>query len=240
MCITSKREKLVSEKSKLKSAKHAPLQKKQIVIAAVKLADEVGIEGLSMRKLGQVLGVEAMALYHHFASKEALIDSMVDSVHAEIEIPKATDDWQNAMRRRAITAVEAVSNHHWAAPLMESRQNPGPASMHLIDATVGCLRASDFSIGMVAHTLSVLDAYTFGFALQLKPTDTVEQSAQMGADIIEQFPFGTYPHVGELVTEYVANAGYRTLDEFEVGLNLILKGIVQLHSVELLQNPVES
>lgn len=222
----------MNDKASKKSAKHAPLQKQQIVLAAVTLADEVGIEGLSMRKLGQLLGVEAMALYHHFASKEALIDSMIDSVQAEIEVPTPTDDWHEAMRRRAISAVNAVSAHHWAAPLMESRQNPGPASMQLIDATVECLRASGFSISMVAHTLSVLDAYTFGFALQIRPAETVEQSAQMGVDILEHFPFGTYPHVGELITEYVASSGYRTIAEFEVGLDLILQGIAQLHSTE--------
>lgn len=240
MSITVKREDIVSEKGKSKSAKRAPLDQVRIVLAAVKIADEVGIEGLSMRKLGQVFGVEAMALYHHFPSKEALIDSMVDSVHAEIEAPQATDDWSVAMRRRAVTAVNAVSGHRWAAPLMESRQNPGPASMQLIDATVECLRGAGFSIGMVAHTLSVLDAYTFGFAGQLRPAETVEQSAQMARDIIERFPFDTYPHVGELVTEYVVNAGYRTIDEFEVGLDLILKGIAQLQSAELSQgSPVK-
>ena len=231
-----KREQIVSKKGKNESVKRVPLHKERIVIAAVKIADEVGIEGLSMRKLGQMFGVEAMALYHHFASKEALIDSMVDSVHAEIEAPQDTDDWDMAMRRRAVSAVNAISDHRWAAPLMESRQNPGPASMQLIDATVACLRGAVFSIGMVSHALSVLDAYTFGFAAQLRPAETVEQSAQMGIDIMEHFPFDMYPHVGELVTKHVANAGYRTVDEFDVGLNLILKGIAQLQSAELLQD----
>jgi AcrR family transcriptional regulator len=232
MCITCKREKSVSIKGKSKSAKRVPLQKEQIVFAAVKIADEVGIEGLSMRKLGKVLAVEAMALYHHFPSKEALIDSMVDSVHAEIEAPLDTDDWSMAMRRRAVSAVNAISGHRWAAPLMESRQNPGPASMQLIDATVKCLRGAGFSIGMVAHALSVLDAYTFGFAGQLRPAETVEQSAQMGFDIMEHFPFDMYPHVGELVTEHVVNAGYRTIEEFHFGLDLILAGIAQLGPTE--------
>jgi len=218
-----------------KSAKHAPLQKEQIVRAAVKLADEVGIEGLSMRKLGQVLGVEAMALYHHFASKDTLIDSMVDSVHAEVKAPRVGDEWSEAMRRRAISAVEAVSVHRWAAPLMESRNNPGVASMQLADATVRCLRNSGFSIDMVAHSLTLLDAYTFGFAQQLRPTETVAQSAQMAQAIMEHFPFDTYPHVGELVTEHVTNAGYRTIGEFEFGLDLILKGITQLQFPELPQ-----
>lgn len=227
----------MDQKGKTKSAKHVPLQKEQIVLAAIKIADEVGIEGLSMRKLGQMLGVEAMALYHHYASKETLIDSMVDRVHAKITVPQTGDDWIKAMRLRAVSAVQAISIHPWAAPLMESRKSPGPASMQLIDATVRCLRGSGFSISTVAHTLSVLDAYTFGFALQLRPAETVEQSAQKGIDIMDQFPFDTYPHVGELVTEHVASSGYRTIAEFEVGLDLILTGIAQLQSTKTSDGP---
>lgn len=215
-----------------KSGTRTPLKKEQIVRAAVKIADESGIEALSMRKLGTVLGVEAMALYHHFASKEVLIDYMVDSVHAEIEIPQEADEWKTAMRRRAVSAVEAISNHRWAAPLMESRQNPGAASMKLIDATVKCLRKAGFSVDMVAHTLSLMDAYTFGFAQQLRPTETVEQSAQMGIDIMEHFPFDMYPHVGEFVSVHVVNSGYRTMDEFYYGLDLILAGISQIGRTE--------
>lgn len=215
----------MSSNNNRKSTTRTPLKKEQIVAAAVKIADESGIEALSMRKLGTVLGVEAMALYHHFTSKEVLIDYMVDSIHSEIELPQEADEWNMAMRRRAASAVEALSNHRWAAPLMESRQNPGAASMQLIDATVKCLRNAGFSADMVAHALSLLDAYTFGFAQQLRLAETVEQSAQMGIDIMEHFPFDMYPHVGEFITDHVVISGYRTMDEFFYGLDLILAGI---------------
>jgi AcrR family transcriptional regulator len=228
----------VAKKSEMKSVKRVPLKKEQIIIAAVEIADQAGLEGLSMRKLGHVFGVEAMAIYHHFSNKEALIDSMVDSVHAEITVPEATEDWKVALHKRAVSAVIAVSRHHWAAPLMESRQNPGAASMQLIDATVQCLRGAGFSIGMVAHALSVLDAYTFGFAQQLRPTETIEQSAQMGREIMEHFPFDRYPHVGELVSEHVAHVGYRTLDEFAIGLEMILEGITRLQATDSLRKSI--
>lgn len=207
------------------SPKPNKLSPEKIVLAAVKIADDGGLEAVSMRKIGDACGVEAMALYHHFANKDELIDAMVDSVHAEIDLPKLGEDWQVAMRRRAISAVNAVANHHWASTLMESRQNPGPASMRLIDATVACLRKAGFSVGMVAHSLSLLDAYTFGFAQQLRPAETVEQSAQMGKDIINHFPFDTYPHIGEFISEHVVKNGYRTMDEFCFGLDLVLDGI---------------
>jgi AcrR family transcriptional regulator len=222
---------LMSMNKRPKTANRPPLNKERIVLAAVKLADEGGIDALSMRKLGDVFGVEAMALYHHFASKDTLIDYMVDSVHAEIKVPKLSDDWSTEMRQRAGSAVEAISNHRWAAPLMESRQNPGVASMTLIDATVKCIREAGFSIDMVAHALSLLDAYTFGFAQQLRPTESIKQSAQMGIDIIEHFPSDMYPYVGELISQHVVKAGYRTMDEFYYGLDLILDGIAQLKAI---------
>jgi AcrR family transcriptional regulator len=220
---------MTSKKTSDKPLNRAPLGKESVTRAAVKLADEGGLEALSMRKLGNALGVEGMALYHHFASKEALIDGMVDSVHAEITVPTLSNGWRVAMRARAMSVLNALSRHTWAAPIMESRKNPGPASMQLIDATVKCWLNAGFSIEMVAHIISVLDAYTIGFAQQLRsPTESVEQEAQMGQDIMAKFPFDLYPHVGKLVSEVVAKAGYRSVKEFEYGLDLILDAIARL------------
>jgi AcrR family transcriptional regulator len=222
-------QKMTSKKYSAKPLIRAPLDKESVIRAAIKLADEGGLVALSMRKLGHALGVEGMALYHHFANKESLIDGMVDSVHAEIAVPTIADHWRVAMRARAMSALNALSRHMWAAPIMESRHNPGPASMQLIDATIKCWLNAGFNIEMVAHIISVLDAYTIGFAQQLRsPTDSIEQEAQMGKDIMAKFPFDLYPHVGRLVSEVVAKAGYRSVKEFEFGLELILDAIAQL------------
>ncbi len=203
-----------------------PLTKQNVIIAAIKIADMGGMEALSMRKLGMSLGVKGMAIYHHFANKEDLIDGMVDSVHGEIEIPLSSIGWIAAMRQRAVSALHALARHPWAVPLMESRLKPGVASMRLINSTVKCLSEEGFSIGMVAHTISILDSYTFGFAQQLRsPTESIEQEANMGKDIIAQFPFDLYPYVGQLIREHVTSSGYRTIKEFEFGLDLILDGI---------------
>lgn len=223
----------MSKNSTNKSHGRAPLSKESVIIPAVKLADAGGIELLSMRKLGQALGVEGMAIYYHFANKEALIDGMVDSVHAEIEVPQVNQEWRLAMRTRAVSALSALTRHTWAAPIMESRRNPGPASLQLVDATIACLLEAGFSIDSVAHILSVLDAYTFGFAQQLRsPTESVVQEVQMGKDILAQFPFDMYPYVGQMITEHVAKIGYRSMDEFEFGLDLILESITRLKTAQ--------
>jgi AcrR family transcriptional regulator len=136
-----------------------PLNRERVVLAAVDLADQVGLDALSMRKLGQELGVEAMALYHHFANKEDLIDAMVDVVFAEIGVPGSGPDWKTAMRVRALSLRDALARHRWAIGLMESRRHPGPAGLGHHDAAIGSLRAGGFDMATVAHAYSVLDSY---------------------------------------------------------------------------------
>ena len=105
----------------------APLTRERVLHAAVALADDKGIAALSMRKLAEALGVEAMSLYHHVANKEAILDGMIDVVFGEIELP-TSGTWRAAIRRRATSAREALARHRWAVGLMESRRNPGPAT----------------------------------------------------------------------------------------------------------------
>src|SRR2546427_11130487 len=111
------------------AARRAPLSRDQVLQAAIALADEGGVGALSMRKLGQVLGVEAMSLYNHVASKGDLLDGMIDIVFSEIGLPPGDVGWKPAMRQRAISAREALGRHHWAIGLMESRRSPGPATL---------------------------------------------------------------------------------------------------------------
>src|SRR2546429_9647853 len=143
----------------------APLSRERVLRAAVAFADENGIATLSMRKLGQVLGVEAMSLYNHVASKGDLLDGMVDVVFSEIGLPAGDVGWKPAMRQRAISAREALARHRWAIGLMESRRSPGPATLRHHDAVPGCLRGAGFSAELTAHACSVPDGSTSGFAL---------------------------------------------------------------------------
>src|SRR5215472_14914230 len=162
------------------AAHRAPLSRERVLAAAVALADQGGISSVSMRKLGEALGVEAMSLYNHVASKSALLDGMIDIVFSEVELPSG-DDWKAAMRRRAISARRALRRHRWAIGLMESRTSPGPATLLHHDAVLGCLRRGGFSIEMTAHAASLPDSYIYGFALQeaALPFDSGEGAAQV-------------------------------------------------------------
>ena len=203
-----------------------PLSRERVLHAAVELADRSGLESLSMRRLGEALGVEAMSLYNHVANKDDLLDGMIDLVFAEIELPSGTD-WRAAMRRRAITVRRVLSGHRWAIGLMESRSSPGPATLRHHDAVIGCLRNAGFSVKLTAHAYSVLDSYIYGFALQERslPFDTPDETAEMAQTFLAQFPADRYPHLAELTTEHVLRPGYDYGNEFEFGLDLILDGL---------------
>ena len=205
----------------------APLTRDRVLHAAVALADESGSESLSMRKLGEAVGVEAMSLYHHVANKEDLLDGMIDVVFGEIDLPSRGEDWKTAMRQRAISARRVLSRHGWAIGFMESRSSPGPATLRHHDAVIGCLRDAGLSMELAAHAFSLLDSYIYGFALQERslPFRTPEEIAEPARDILAAYPADKYPHLAELTTEQVLRPGYDYGNEFEFGLDLILDGL---------------
>ena len=211
-------------------APRIPLTRERVLHSAVALADASGSETLSMRKLGEALGVEAMSLYNHVANKEDLLDGMIDVVFAEIDLPTGWADWRAAMRQRAISARRVLSRHGWAIGLMESRSSPGRATLRHHDAVIGCLRDAGFSIELAAHAFSVLDSYIYGFALQERslPFPTPEQTAGLAQDILASFPADRYPHLAELTARHVLQPGYDYGDEFEFGLDLILDGLERI------------
>jgi AcrR family transcriptional regulator len=215
----------------------APLNRDRVLRAAVALADKDGMSSLSMRKLGEALGVEAMSLYNHVANKGDLLDGMIDIVFGEIDLPAADGDradgdradggWRAQMRRRAISARQVLRRHSWAIGLMESRTSPGPATLRHHDAVLGCLRQSGFSLELTAHAYSLLDSYIYGFALQEAslPFGSGEEAAQVAQDIFGQFQPGQYPWLTEIAVAHVVQPGYEYADEFETGLDLILDAL---------------
>ncbi len=164
--------------------RRAPLSRELVLETAVKLADRGGLESLSMRKLGQELGVEAMALYYHFANKDEVIDGMVDLVFSEVDLPIGGADWKTAMRRRAFSLRDVLLRHRWALGLMESRRKPGPANLRHHDAVIGSLLSAGLDMPTIAHAYSLLDSYIYGFALFAMnlPFDPPEEVPELGQD----------------------------------------------------------
>src|SRR5690348_10752975 len=217
-----------------RTKRRTPLNRERVLRAAVALADEGGFESLTMRKLAGELGVEAMSLYNHVASKDDLLDGMVDLVFAEIELPSTDGDWKTAMRARAVSTREALNRHRWAIGLMEGRTTHGPANLGLHDAVLGCLRAAGFSLEMTVHAYSVQDSYIYGFALQESDMSS-ESPDDFAAEAQRQMReyeavLAQYPHLVEVVGGYIAQSGYDYAKEFLFGLDLILDGLDRLRA----------
>ncbi|WP_433254846.1 TetR/AcrR family transcriptional regulator [Streptosporangium sp. CA-135522] len=213
-------------------ASDAGLSKQRVVVEAIRLADREGVDGLSMRRLAGTLGAGAMSLYHYVASKEELLDAMVDIVFEEIELPPEGTDWQSAMRRRAVSARQVLARHPWANGLMESRTSPGPANLRHHEAVTACLRQAGFSVLMATHANWLLDSYVYGFALQEAglPFDTADEFADVIEDAyLPQLPPDEFPYLNESAAALVA-AGFDPAEEFAFGLDLILTALEPLRA----------
>jgi AcrR family transcriptional regulator len=210
-----------------KRGKRDPVSRERALRVAMDVADGGGIGELTMRRLAEELGVEAMSLYHHVPNKDAILDGMVDLVFGEVELPPRDVDWKTAMRQRAAAMRAVLLRHRWALGLMESRRAPGPATLAHHDAVLGCLRGGGFSIELTAHAYALLDAYIYGFVhteLNL-PFQTTEETQEVAKEIFDQLPPGAFPHLVELATQHVMKPGYAFGDEFAFGLELILDGL---------------
>jgi AcrR family transcriptional regulator len=203
------------------------LTRERIVRAAVAIADRQGVENVSMRKVATRLKVEAMSLYHHVANKEELLDGMVDAVFAEVELQKGAPDWRAAMRARAGSLRAALARHPWATPLLDSRTQPGLATLTHHDAVIGCLREAGFSWELTAHAFSLMDSYIYGFTLQEEalPVEPGDDWQEVGQQMAEQLPADQFPALASFVSEHVLRAGYSHTKEFEYGLELVLDGL---------------
>jgi AcrR family transcriptional regulator len=209
-----------------KPPKRQPVTRDRALATAVAIADAEGLAGLTMRRLAQELGVEAMSLYHHVPNKDAILDGMVDLVFAEVELP--ADDgtkWADAMRRRAVSARAALKRHPWAISIMDSRSSPGAATLRHHDAVIGACRRAGFSVAMAAHAFSMLDSYIYGFVLQEVnlPFDDTSDLKPVVDSIMLPFSAADYPYLVEFTTDYILKPGYSYGAEFAYGLDRILE-----------------
>ncbi|MCP2295957.1 transcriptional regulator, TetR family [Nocardia amikacinitolerans] len=211
-----------------KPADRARLTRERVLRTAVDMADEQGLDALSMRKLAQALGVEAMSLYNHVANKDDLLDGIADLVVAEMAVPEIGGDWKAALRTRAVSAHEVLRRHPWATGLIGSRVNVGPAMLRYIDATLGCLRAAGFTYQQADRAWNAMDAHIYGFTLREStfPLDPSEYVAA-ATHFLPLIPESTHPHMNAL-TRLVIDGTHDGAADFEFGLDLILDGLERL------------
>jgi AcrR family transcriptional regulator len=197
-----------------------------VLEAAVSLADTAGIDSLTMRRLAQELGVEAMTLYYYVAKKDDILSAIVDIVVSEFELPSPGVDWKTAIRRSAISAHEVLLRHPWAANLLLSGPIVSLARLRYMDSILGTLRGGGFSPDMTDHAYHALDSHVFGFTLwQVGIQAGLDQHDGSIATFLEELDVEAYPHLAEHVEQHLKERTSDDEGEFAFGLDLILDGL---------------
>ena len=205
------------------------LSRERVLRGALAVADAGGLGSLTIRTLATELGVKPMSVYYHVASKDEILDGLVDIVFTEIELPTPGRDWRSELTKRADSAREVLRRHRWAIGLLESRTSPGPATLRHHDAVLATFRAAGFPAALTAHAYALVDSYVYGFALQEAslPFEGPESVGDIAGPIVELMAAGEYPHLAEMAATYYLQPGYDFGDEFRFGLELIFDGLAR-------------
>jgi AcrR family transcriptional regulator len=216
-----------------------PLSRERVLRAAVKLADEGGLQALTMRRLAEELGAEAMSLYHHVAGKEEVLDGLAEVIAGEVNdavgeigVPSAGAGWKKAVRQRILTAREVLLRHPWAPRVFETRTALSPAVLEYHDRLLGLMRDGGFSYQLAHHALHALGSRALGFTQELFDPGDGGQGEETTA-MLEQLA-GQFPHLAAMLREVAHDDPDSTLGwcddqtEFEFGLDLILDGLDRL------------
>ncbi len=218
-----------------KAPSRRPVSRERILRTAIDLADRESIEAVSMRRIAFELGVVPMALYKHVANKEEILDGMVDLVIGEIGPPTGDGDWKTAVRTRILSARRALLRHPWAARVIETRTDPGPAMLAYMDSMIGLFLNAGFSIDLTHHALHALGNRLLGYTQEL-----FDDSEEVGPDAeaaMWEALADTYPHIHRIVVSVTHDdasvVGGRGCDdqfEFEFALDLMLDGLERIRA----------
>ena len=207
-----------------------PLSRDRILRAALELADESGIEALTMRKLGQALGFEAMSLYNHVANKDDVLDGILDLVLAETEPPSAEVEWATAIRTSASSVHQALRRHPWSCALLMSPGRIRPARLRYMDLLLGRLREAGFSAETTYTAYHVLDGYIFGFSLwETSHSYTAEEISKFATVFEDVITPDAYPYLHEHGQQHMEDGPHREVSAFEFGLDLLVDGLRKIH-----------
>jgi AcrR family transcriptional regulator len=216
-----------------KTAPRLPLTRDRILQAALELADERGIESLTMRKLGQVLGYEAMSLYNHVANKDDVLAGILDLVLAESESPSPEGDWDTAIRESALSVHATLRRHPWSCSLLMDPGRIRPARLQYMDLLLGRLRDAGFSAETTYHAYHVLDGHIFGFSLwETSHSYTAEEVSNFVEKFAQTITPEAYPYLHEHGEQHFAEGPHQEVSAFEFGLDLIVDGLKKIHDAE--------
>lgn len=204
-----------------------PLSRERVLRAGLELADASGVESLTMRRLGDELGFEAMSLYRHVANKQDLLDGMLDLVLAEWQLPDAEDDWKEAIRTSANSVHDALRHHPWAARLLMTGSHLRPVRLSYMDGLLSRLHDAGFDPTTTYSVYHLLDGFIFGFSLWEIAYTSIPMDADAVSRLLATIPWEDYPHLAEHRDQHMHEGPHREASAFQVGLDLILDGLQQ-------------
>jgi AcrR family transcriptional regulator len=202
-----------------------PLSRDRILLAALELADAAGVESVTMRRLGDELGFEAMSLYRHVANKNDLLDGMLDLVLAEWQPPDEQGGWPGAIRTSALSVHDALRRHRWAAQLLMSGSHIRPARLRYMDGLLASLQEAGFDADATYHVYHLIDGYIFGFTLWEIAYTTIPLDDDAVTRLLQSIPWDRYPNLAAHKDQHMSEGPHRDANAFEVGLDLILAGL---------------
>jgi AcrR family transcriptional regulator len=209
----------------LKAEARIPLSRDRVLLTALALADASGVEALTMRRLGDELGFEAMSLYRHVANKNDLLDGMLDLVLEEWKLPDGHADWREAIRASASSVHDALRRHPWAAQLLMTGSHVRPARLAYMDRLLATLRQAGFDADASYSVYHLLDGYIFGFTLWEIAYSSVPLDAEAVTQLMQTIPWDEYPQLAEHRDQHMTDGPHREVSAFDVGLDLILAGL---------------
>jgi AcrR family transcriptional regulator len=219
-----------------------PLSRERVLGAAVDLADESGINALTMRSLAAMLDVEAMSLYYHVKNKEALLDgiaeAVVEEVNEEVALLDTSDasvGWQESMRERILAARRVMLRHRWAPAILETRTTMNLPVLVYFDGLVAIFRSGGFSHELIHHAMHALGSRALGFSQEMfNPAPGSEDDGKTGETIAELAPL--IPNLIGMLGEVAHDDPDSTIgwcddqSEFEFSIDVMLDGFERLRS----------
>ena len=202
-----------------------PLSRRRVLEAALTLADASGLEAVTMRRLGDELGFEAMSLYRHVASKEDLLGGMLDLVLDEWRLPDGRQEWTRAIRGSARSVHDALRRHPWAPGLLMTGSHLRPARLLYMERLLSTLAAAGFEEVTTYHVYHVLDGYIFGFSLWEIAYMSIPVDAEAVTRLMQTVPWDEYPSLATHRDQHVNDGPHAEVSAFDVGLDLILDGL---------------
>lgn len=207
------------------SAPRIPLDRDRIVTAAVELADEVGLEATSMRRVAERLAVTPMALYKHVAHRCQLVDDMLDELLSWIPEAARGADWRADVRARVMAARALLVAHPWARDAIEASPLATPRVLAHMDALMAAMFDGGLSADLVHHAMHALSTRMWGFTRDVMPTPRVPDDPGERAEAMAGYA-RAYPAIVRMATT-APGAGVECDDdaEFAFALDLLLEGV---------------